>query len=78
MPVGTVVRDIIQDNLKNPCVGRSDQRVEVSQRAEKRVDIGEIGHIITEVGHGRGVNGRQPKRIDAQPLQVVEPLNNVR
>jgi hypothetical protein len=78
MPVGTVVRDIIQDNLKTPFVGRSHQCVEVSQRTEKRVDICEIGHIVTEVGHRRGVNGRQPKRIDTQPLQVIESLNEAR
>jgi hypothetical protein len=78
MSVGTVVRNIIQDNLKIPCVGRRHQSIEVGERTEKGVNIEEIRHIITEVGHGRRVNGRQPKRIDAQPLQVVEPLNDPR
>jgi hypothetical protein len=39
MLVGTVVRDIIQDYLETLCVGSSDQRVEISERAKKRIYI---------------------------------------
>ena len=32
-----------------------------------------IGDIIAEIGHRRGVDGRDPDRVDAEAGQIVEP-----
>ena len=53
-----------------------DQRVEVGQRAEERVDVAVVGDVVAEVGHRRRVEGRDPDGVDAEPAQVVEPLDD--
>ena len=50
-----------------------DQRVEIGQRAEDRIDIAVIGDVIAEIGHRRGEKGRQPDRIDAERGDIIEP-----
>jgi hypothetical protein len=42
------------------------QAVEIVQRAKDRIDIGEVGDVIAEVGHGRWINRPKPDRIDAK------------
>ena len=50
--------------------------VEVGQGAKDGVDVAVVGDVVAEVGHGRGVKGRDPYRLDAQPSQVIEPLQD--
>ena len=53
-----------------------DEPIEVVERAEERIDVGVIGDVVTEVGHRRGIDRREPDGIDAEPLEVVEPRKN--
>jgi hypothetical protein len=50
-----------------------DQLVDVRERPEAGVDAGEVGDVIAAVGAGRGVEGREPEGVDAEPAEVVEP-----
>src|SRR5690606_2811371 len=40
--------------------------------AENRVHIGVVGDVVAEIGHRRREDGRDPDRVDPQPLEVVE------
>ena len=51
-----------------------EQRVEVGQRAEQRVDVARVGDVVAAVGHRRAVERRQPQRVDAELVQVGQPL----
>src|SRR5262245_56288467 len=53
-----------------------DQRIEFRQRAKNRIDIGIIAYIVTEVGHGRRIDRRDPDRVYAEPLEIIELLPN--
>ncbi len=53
-----------------------EQLVEVGERAKDRRDVDIIGHIVAEVGHGRRKDRRQPDRVHAQPMEVVEPADD--
>ena len=62
-----------------------NQRVEVSQAAELRIDIGVVGNVVAEVDHWRREDGRQPKCVDPKldqmgqalhdPAQVADPIS---
>ena len=61
-----------------------DERVEVGERAELRVDADVVRDVVAVVGAGRGVERRQPDAVDAEiaqvgqaradPGQVAEPV----
>ena len=44
-----------------------DQRVEVGEVAEERVDVAVVGDVVAEVGHRRRVERREPDGVDAEP-----------
>src|SRR3546814_16220114 len=50
--------DLIDEHLEPQRVCVGDQRVEIRERAEDRVDIAVIGDVITEIGHRRGIERR--------------------
>ena len=54
-------------------MGLRQQIVEIGERAEARIDVAIIGDVIAEIGHRRGVDGRDPDRVDAEARQIVEP-----
>ena len=58
-----------------PCAPRH-QRVEILHRAEQRIDAGIIGDVVAEIGHRRGKDRRQPDRVDAERLQIGQPLDD--
>jgi hypothetical protein len=53
-------------------VRAGDQRVEIGQSAESRIDIAVIGDVIAIIGHRAGEEGGNPDRIDAEPGNVIE------
>jgi hypothetical protein len=53
-------------------VGRVEQRVEVPERPVHAVDVGEVGDVVAEVGQGRRVDGREPRRVGAELDEMVE------
>ena len=49
-----------------------DQRVEIVQRAEQRVDVLVVADVVAVVVHRRAVDRRQPDHVDAELGQVVQ------
>ena len=54
----------------------SYQRVEIGHGAEQRIDAGIIGDVVTEIGHRGGKDRRQPDRVDAERLQIGQPVDD--
>ena len=65
-----VVRDDVDRHLDPELVRVGDERVEVVERAELGVDVDVVGDVIAVVCLRRGVERRQPERVDAELLQV--------
>ena len=57
-------------------VGLGHQAVEVRQRAVLRIDVLVVGDVVAEIDLRRGIDGREPDRVDAEFLQVVEALGD--
>ena len=51
-----------------------DEAIETFERAEDRINPAVISDIVTEVVHGRGIDRRNPDRIDAEPGEIIKPL----
>ncbi len=64
--VRRVREDEVGGDLQPQRMRARDQRVEILERAEDRIDALIIGDVVTEIVHRRGVEGRQPDGIDAQ------------
>ena len=52
-----------------------EQLDEVRDRAELRQDRGVVGDVVAAVAQRGWVERRQPQAVDAEPLQVVEPVD---
>ena len=50
--------------------------VEISHGAVLGIDRFVVGNVVAEIDLGRGIDGRQPDGVDAQALEVIEPLGN--
>src|SRR5690606_12846533 len=55
-----------------------DEPVEVCEGAEDRVDIAIVGDVISEIVHRRGIEWREPDRIDPKRGDIVEPRRDPR
>ena len=75
MPVGGVVRHEVEDQADTAGVEPLDQTVEMIKRAEEWIDAGELGDMVAEI-IGRGIDGTDPKRTDAEPLEIFETRQN--
>src|SRR5437773_865002 len=73
MLVGTVIGDKIQDDLEVARMRLTDQSIESSERAEQRVDLGIVRHIVDEVLLWRRVQRRDPNGVDAEPAKIIQP-----
>ena len=78
-----LVRGVVDDQLDQhpdaPFVGaRSDQRLEVVERAVARMDVQVVGDVVAVVPERRGEERQQPQAGDAEALQVVELLGQPR
>ena len=41
-----------------------DQRVEIGERPEERIDVAVVRDVVAEVGHGRRIERRDPDGVD--------------
>ena len=57
-------------------MGFAYEAIEVGQIPEQWINIGVISYVVTEVGHGRHKNWRQPDGIDAQFCQIGQSMND--
>jgi len=69
-----VAQDLVDDDFQAQFVGFVDNLVEVVQIAEDRVYIAIIGYVVTEVGHGRLEERRNPDGIHAKGFHIRELL----
>jgi len=72
MLVGGVTEHLVEQNADALRMRRGDQRVEIGQRAVIGMHALVIGNVIAPVAIGRGMDRRQPDRIDAERSDVVE------
>src|SRR5271163_1725648 len=71
-----MVRYQIENELQIARMRRSDQRIEIVQRAKYRIDVQIAGDVIAEVGHRRWKNRRQPDRIDAEIEEIGHTIDD--
>ncbi len=72
--IAGVIRDVVDEDSNVPLVRGGHQSIEVGERAEDGIHVRVIGHVVAEVGHRRGIEGRDPDGVDTQPGEVVQPL----
>ena len=63
--VARVVGDKVHDDPQPLGLGLGRQALKVLHGAKDRVNVHVVGDVVAEVGHGRLVDGREPKRPDA-------------
>ena len=73
MLVGSVVRHVVEDDLEALAMRLVEQAVEILHRAEHRVDAAMIGNVVAEIRHGRGIDRRNPDRVDPERDEMIEP-----
>jgi hypothetical protein len=71
-----VGRHQVEQHPEPAAVGGGEQPVEVLEGAVRGIDPGVVADVVAEVGHGGGVDRREPDRVRAEPGDVVEaPLD---
>ncbi len=76
MLVRGVVHHHVHDDADLPLFGFGHQPVEIRHGAVLGIDRLVVGNVVTEIYLGRGIDGRQPDGVDAQALEVIEPLGD--
>jgi hypothetical protein len=72
--VGRVVHHEISDDPDPSAMGLVEEHVDVVDRARLRQHGVEVADVVAPVTQGRPIEGQQPQAVDAEPLEVVEPL----
>ena len=72
MLIRGMIRHIIHDHFDAVLMGLCYQRIKRIEVTENRIDAGKIGDIVTKVDHRRGIDGRNPDSVDAQPGEMIE------
>ena len=72
---GGVVHDEVGDDADAALVRLLDEALEVVDRAVVGVDREEVGDVVAAVAERRLVHRQQPDAVDAEPLEVVELLD---
>ena len=67
---------LVDDDFQAEAVSLGDDRVEIFESAEARVDAAIIGDVVSEILHRRGEEGRYPDTVDAQFGDVIEPFDD--
>ncbi len=71
--VGGVVDHEVEDQLDPARVGAGQQRVEVGEGAERRIDVAVVGDVVAGVVLRRRIDGGEPDHVNAEGGDVVEP-----
>ena len=74
--VARVVRHPVEQHLEAALVRSLDELVHVGQRSEHRIDVAVVADVVAVVDHRRAEHRRQPEGVDAEPLEVVEPVDD--
>jgi hypothetical protein len=68
-----VRRHQVEEHPQPERVRLADERVEIVERPQPRVDARVVGDVVAEVRERRGVDRREPERGHAEVGEVVEP-----
>ena len=49
--IGGVVGDVVQDDAQAESVSLEQERVKIGKRAEARVDVAVVGHVVAKIRH---------------------------
>jgi hypothetical protein len=71
-----VVWNKVEDDFEPFCMRLINKAIKCCQRAEDRINPAVVGDVVTKVMHRRGINRRNPDRIDAEPDEIIEPVSN--
>jgi len=71
-----MVRDEIEDEFETVRMHGADERVEILDAAEQRIDPGVIGDVVAEISHRGGKDRRQPDRTDTERQQIGQPVDD--
>ena len=71
-----VVRDEVEEHADAPAVRGGDQLVERGEGPHLRLDRAVVGDVVAPVGVRRHGDRAQPDRVDTQPLEVVEMVDD--
>ena len=69
-----MIRNKVENDFELFCMRFINEAVETFERAKDRINPTVISDIVTEVMHWRGIDRRNPDRIDAEPDKIIEPL----
>ena len=75
MLVARVVHDEVDDHADAALVRLVEEEAEVVDGADLRVHAGVVGDVVPVVAQRAREERRDPQAVDAQPLQVVELLD---
>jgi len=76
MFVAGVVGHHVDEDAETELVRRRDQPVGIGQRAEQRIHVLIVGHVVARVSLRRRIERRDPHRVDAEVTQVRQPCGN--
>src|SRR5436190_14214554 len=74
MFVAAVVRNDVHDHSQPTRTSSVNKQVEVRQRTEPWVDVARVRDVVAMVTHRRRIERREPKPVDAEVDQMVEPV----
>ncbi len=72
MFLGGVVGHHVDDHLQSSAVQGRDQRLEVGQRAEPRIDVAVVDDVVATVGERGRIERAEPDRIHAQLREIAD------
>ena len=78
MLIGRVIDDELGDDPDLAPVRFLDEAIEVVQRSVGGVNVLVVGDVVAVVLERRRIEGQQPQRIDAEPLEIRELAGQAR
>ena len=76
MHVRGVIGHEVEDDANATLVQRLHQSIKVLARAENWIYVDIVGNVVAEISHRRGIDRRDPDGVDAEPAQVVDPIED--
>ena len=72
MLVGGMVHDEVENDADAALLGFAGEHIEVRQRPVHRIDIFVVGYVVAKIHLRRREAGRDPDRVHAEILQVIQ------
>jgi hypothetical protein len=77
MLVGRMIGDEVDEDPKASVMGAGDELIERGQIAEQGIDVAEVLHVVSEVGHRGRIERAEPDRVDPErAAQILEAVDD--